>query len=912
MSADSGNKPKYKDTLQLPTTDFPMRAGLVESEPIRLDAWEKAGLYDRIQEKGLAQNRPVFLLHDGPPFANGDAHMGTALNKILKDLILKSKTMAGFRCPYVPGWDCHGLPIEFKVVQENPDLDPAEIRTQSEAMANKFIDVQRGSFRRLGVFGDWNHPYLTMDPAYEADIIRTFADFVDKDLVYRDRKPVLWSYGAKTALAEAEVDYKEKTSPATFVAFAAATGLAAEKGASFVIWTTTPWTLPANSGIALHPRFDYAVGTFTHEDGRSQQLVLAKDLLESFASSTGFELDADAPIEVLKGADLAADATATHPFLEGRTSKLITAEFVTAETGTGAVHIAPGHGQDDYVAGRENGLELYSPVDDDGLFTDESGLPELVGVHVFKANKAIIELLAEKGALLGEEAHRHEYPHCWRSKTPIIFRSVPQFFIKIDAFRAEALAEIGKVKWLPDWAESRITGTVESRPDWCISRQRTWGVPLPVFTSADGEVILDAEVARRVATLVEEKGTNLWFEKDDLWWNEQLGLPEGTERGKDTLDVWIDSGCSHVAVVDRHPELRDHGPADLYLEATDQHRGWFQSSLMVRVATKGEAPYKSVLTHGFVVDTSGRKISKSGKPMNASHFFDQYGADNVRLWVSSVDWTQEVPFSDKLFAQVTETYRRVRNTFRVLLGNLSGFDPAAPAAEPTLVDRWILERLHAVTGECLAAYAEYDFHKVYVVLNQFCSQDLSALYVDLTKDRLYCDASESPRRRASQAAMATVFDSLCRLFAPILAYTADEAWQFAGHEESVHLEDFPEPDPACASGEATAAVEKLLRLRALVQKEVEPLRQAKEIKGNADASVELSVSDEDDAGPILDDPEALAEFLIVAKVSVTRGAAQSKAVVSVSPEEKCPRCWRRVPAVGDHGLCARCDSAISS
>ena len=595
--SDKDGASSYKATLNLPETEFPMRGDLVKREPARLEKWEKSDLYEKIIAKRKGEGAERYILHDGPPFANGDVHMGTALNKVLKDLVLKSKTMAGYECPYIPGWDCHGLPIEFKVVKESRGLEPAEIRRRSEAFAREFIDIQRNSFRRLGVLGDWDNPYLTLSPEYEADIIRVFATLVDKGLVYQSKKPVQWSYGAQTALAEAEVEYEDRKDPAVFVKFPLVTGDLAGKS-SLVIWTTTPWTLPANLGIALHPRFTYVRGEFVHgEDGRTENLVIVKELVDKFTEKTGF-----APVgelEEFKGETLAGDE-AQHPFLD-RTSKVILAEFVTTETGTGAVHIAPGHGSDDYVAGQQNNLGLLSPVDDDGNFTEEVGLDFLVGEHVLEGNFKIIKLLKEKGVLLGKENYKHSYPHCWRSKTPIIFRSVPQFFIRIDELRKTALEEIDNVKWLPHWGRNRIHGTVETRPDWCISRQRTWGVPLPVFYNAEsGLPMIDAETARKVAEVTENGGTNLWFEHDDAWWAEKLGLPAGTTRCKDTLDVWIDSGSSHVAVMDRHPELSC--PADLYLEATDQHRGWFQSSLMLSVAVRDVAPYKAVMTHGFVVD----------------------------------------------------------------------------------------------------------------------------------------------------------------------------------------------------------------------------------------------------------------------------------------------------------------------
>jgi isoleucyl-tRNA synthetase len=907
----------YKDTVLLPKTAFPMKADLVLREPQRLEKWTAENLYQQIQDQ--TKGRPTFILHDGPPFANGDVHMGTALNKVLKDLIVKSKTMAGFHAPFVPGWDCHGLPIEFKVVKSAAGLTPVEVRTRSEAEARKYIDIQRQSFKRLGVFGDWDNPYLTLDPAYEAGILRTFGKAVAKDLVYRMKRPVLWSYGAQTALAEAEVEYKEKTSPAIYVRFKVgqASCLPAS-GASLVIWTTTPWTLPANLAIALHPEFDYITGTFTHEDGRSEFLILAKSRVEAFTAATGFKLDPAATVTAFKGKELAG-AEAQHPFLP-RTSKVLNTLFVTDDTGTGAVHIAPGHGADDYQAGREHGLDILSPVDADGKYTAECGLPDFVGRHVFSCNEGIIEILATNGALLGNEKYVHQYPHCWRSKTPIIFRAVEQFFIKIDAIRAKALEEIDTVTWLPAWGRNRIYGTVESRPDWCISRQRTWGVPLPVFYTAEGDIIMRTDIIGKVADIVEKQGTNLWFEKDDAWWAEAVGLPADSKRGNDTLDVWIDSGCSHVSVLDQHPEL--HCPADLYIEATDQHRGWFQSSLMMSIVARDAAPYKSVITHGFVVDTSGKKISKSdqgagksAKPMTADHYYNKYGGDMVRLWVSSVDYQNEVPFSEELFQQTSESYRRIRNTFRVLLGNLHDekVGQASSLPEYTLIDRWILERLHNLSLECEKAYESYDFRKVFTQVNQFISADLSSLYIDITKDRMYCDAADSPRRRATQSVIREVTETLCLWLAPILAFTADEVWEHLGHTERIHLQKFRLANPKHISEGVATAVEDLLKARAVIQQAIEASRQAKQIGSNLEATVHLTLPDTGFTHPVFSDLPTLREFFILSDLHLTRGGTLA-ATVEVCTHAKCERCWRHLPDVGTHEehptLCGRCAEAL--
>ena len=904
----------YKDTLLLPKTDFPMKADLVKREPERLAKWEAAGLYEQIlaARAGL----PSFVLHDGPPFANGDVHMGTALNKVLKDLIVKSRSMAGFRAPYVPGWDCHGLPIEFKVVKQQQGLAPAEIRRRSAEYASKYVDIQRGQFRRLGVLGDWEKPYLTMAAEYEADVLRAFAGLIDKGLIYRSKKPVYWSTGAQTALAEAEVEYADREDPAIFVEFAALSGPLAGR-AGLVIWTTTPWTLPANVAIALHPRERYGVYA-VQLAGAARTLLVAEKLFEAFCQQTGALPTAEGPAESFLGAELAG-SEAQHPFLQ-RTSKVITAEYVTMDTGTGQVHTAPGHGADDYSAGVQHGLPILSPVDEQGRFTEEVGVPEWEGLLVFDANRKVIERLVELGALLGEQAYQHSYPHCWRSKTPIIFRAVEQWFIRVDAIRADALKAIDGVEWLPLWGRNRMAGTVEARADWCISRQRTWGVPVPVFYLENGEPILDAAVARKVADITASHGTNAWFEQEDSWWVDQLGLPAGATRRLDTLDVWIDSGVSHLAVLRRHPELCF--PADVYIEATDQHRGWFQSSLLTSVALCGEAPYKTVITHGFVVDKDTRKkVSKSAqgtyaKPMDAAHFVDKYGADVVRLWASSVEFTHEVPFSEESFALLTDAYRQFRNVLRILLANLhdlpKGYDSLEGA---TLLDRWLLSRLQAVIETCTDAYHVFDFRKVFQTLNQFCTVDLSALYVDMTKNRLYCERADAPRRRATQVVMARAFDAVCRLLAPILAYTADEAWEFAGHATSVHTAVFPKADPTLRDKAVEAHFEQWLELRSVLAQAMEPARKEKLVGNAQEASVEIEVADEALLAGTVGREEELEEVLLLSHLVIRKGD-RTAAQVRANPDKRCSRCWRHKPSVGrstlHSELCDRCEDVLEN
>jgi isoleucyl-tRNA synthetase len=918
----------YKDTLNLPRTDFPMKANLAAREPEILKTWEETRLYQQIQRS--RQDRELFVLHDGPPFANGDVHMGTALNKILKDFVVKSQTMFGKRAPYVPGWDCHGLPIEFKVVKESRDLSPLEVRKKSEAFARKYIDLQREQFKRLGVFGDWENPYLTMDPRYEAEILRAFAVFVEKNLVYQSLKPVFWSTGAQTALAEAEVEYEERDDSAVYVKFPIVSGELSGKS-SIAIWTTTPWTLPANLAIAVDPKELYVVQEFSR-DGASETLLLAAKRVPQFCASTKFEPLRE-PLDSFPGSKI-DKIKAQHPFLD-RQSIVLTADFVTMDTGTGAVHVAPGHGADDYTLGRANELSILSPVDDHGRFTEEAGLPNLTGKYVFDANVDIVNLLRERGMLLAEQKFHHSYPYCWRSKTPIIFRAVEQFFIRIDDLRDKALNAIKQVKWIPAWGENRISGTVESRPDWVISRQRSWGVPLPVFYSAGGESILDPKVIRKLADLVADRGSNIWFELNDVDLTRELGLPEGTTHRNDTIDVWIDSGVSHKAVCATHPELRD--PADMYLEATDQHRGWFQSSLMTGVALDGRAPYKICVTHGFVVDVDGKKISKSStydKPMDAGHFVGRHGADLVRLWASSINYTDDVPFSEEMFTRLGDAYRRIRNTLRILLGNLYDFsnssssraerseversrniplggprDSSTSLGMTTLIDRWILERLDQVIADCRNAYEAFEFHKVYQTLNQFCTVDLSSLYIDITKDRMYCDAADSPRRRATQAAMHKIFDALCRLLAPMLAFSAEEAWRHSGGEGSIHLQEFPQAQDR--QDGAIAQIAELLKLRGVIGQAIEQARQEKLIGNALEAAVILH---SDTAVTEKIDKTELEEFFILSDLTINR-AKEASASVTKTPYRKCARCWRHRAYVGTSKahpeLCDRCENVVT-
>ncbi|MEM1058934.1 MAG: isoleucine--tRNA ligase [Verrucomicrobiota bacterium] len=918
----------YKDTLNLPATAFPMRASLPKREPLLLAKWQTADLYGRV----LAARREgvPFLLHDGPPFANGDAHIGHLLNKALKDIVLKYKNMTGHYAPYVPGWDCHGLPIEYKVMKElgGKVTDPVEIRRRCAETAEKFIGIQCAQFQRLGVLGQWDRPYVTMRPEYEAEVLRLFADLVEQDMVYEGLRPVLWSTGCRTALAEAEVEYHQKNDPAIYVKFpltpASCAQLGAPEGTALLIWTTTPWTLPANLAVAVAGNLNYHLV----ETERAGVVLHAVDLTATLhAKSDGATQAKEGGLsQFLSGEDLAGIAY-THPFLE-RTGKIYTADFVTAEAGTGLVHIAPGHGADDYQLGLKHdffGHGVYSPVDEAGKYTEDFGPLAVKGKKVFDANEDVIQLLEEKKLLLAREDYLHDYPYCWRSKTPIVYRAVKQWFIKMDAFRADALAAIDTVEWIPSWGRNRIYGAIENRPDWCISRQRSWGIPIPVFYGEGGQSLLNAKTVRAFADLVEKEGTDVWFATGDAEMTQRLGLPGGLRKGRDTLDVWIDSGSSHRAVVAKRPEYapwRDgQNPvqADLYLEGSDQHRGWFNSSLSLAVAGNADrrAPYKAVLTHGFVVNDQGKKYSKSDGAVDLHTLVDEFGADVTRLWVASVEYRGDLPFQirpakhGREIVGVSDTYRAIRNTLRILLGNVDGFDRKAdglPYRELQPLDQYMVWRTWDLIQRCGDAYEKYEFHRVFHDINQFCANDLSALYVDVTKDRLYCDGADWPSSRAVQTVMHETAEALCGLLAPLIPFTAEEAWQVlrSGRlidepdvplEDSVHLQDFPlkvwgayfekqglSPEPAVLE-----RWEKLLKLRGQVNEKLEGLRRDKTIGKSLEARVELSgfdfITPEDRA--------TLEELFIVSQVEITEGVADQPGItVGKARGERCARSWK--------------------
>ncbi|HEV2174774.1 MAG TPA: isoleucine--tRNA ligase, partial [Nitrospira sp.] len=787
----------YKSTLNLPKTDFPMKANLPLREPELLAFWEKERLYERIQEAG--KGRPRYMLHDGPPYANGRIHIGHALNKILKDIIVKSKTMAGFQAPYVPGWDCHGLPIEHQVLKDlgekKKTLDAMAIRKLCREYAEKFYKIQREEFQRLGVLGDWQNPYLTMNHAYEATIVREFGTFVERGGVYKGLKPVLWCTQDQTALAEAEVEYEDHTSPSIYVKFPVAGGSAAVaarfpglklppevSAVSIVIWTTTPWTLPANQAVCLHADIDYAflqVG--------SEVLIVAQKLLDNVAKAC--KLERYEVLAVKKGREGFEGLETQRPLTTGL-SPVLLGDFVTLEQGTGCVHIAPGHGMEDYILVLEHNakaspgerLEILAPVDDTGRFT--AIVKDFAGQHVFKANPGIVEQLQVKGRLLGHGLLAHSYPHCWRCKSPVIFRATEQWFVSMEtnALRRRSLAEIDRVRWIPPWGKDRINGMIANRPDWCLSRQRVWGVPIPGFTcKACKRVLADPIVIEHVAKLVEEQGADIWFQKTAA----EL-MPSTTTcacgskefvKERDILDVWFESGVSYAAVL----KPRTWWPADLYLEGSDQHRGWFHSALLAGVVTDHRAPYEAVLTHGFVLDGQGKKMSKSaGNVVAPQDVIKQSGAEILRLWVSAQDYRDDVRISTEILNHLIEAYRKIRNTCRFLLSNLYDFDPArdhvAYEKLPEL-DRWALMRLEELKGKVRRAYEEFEFHAIYHALNNFCSVDLSAVYLDILKDRLYTFRADSPLRRGSQTVLYEIILAITKLMAPVLSFTAEEIWR---------------------------------------------------------------------------------------------------------------------------------------
>ena len=924
----------YRKTLNLPKTNFPMKASLVQREPQMQKRWNQMDIVGLIRARRAGARK--FILHDGPPYTNGDVHIGTGLNKILKDIVVKFRTMQGYDSPYLPGWDCHGLPIEHRVCQDLGDkvetMSGGEIRARCRRYAEKFIKLQRRQFRSLGVFGRWDEPYLTMDPEYEAGIIEVLADMVASGAVYRKLKPIHWCTETRTALAEAELEYHDVTGPSIWVKFQVTEGVngfyrnLGDPPVFFIIWTTTPWTLPANLAIAVHPRVDYAAVRVDAE-----VWIMARERVErtmQVAGRADYEVIESVPGVVLEGMQY------RHPFIE-RTSPVVLADYVTTEDGTGCVHTAPGHGLEDYETGMAYGLDVLSPVDERGFLTEEAG--PFAGKHIPEVDRDICDHLAATGNLLGKQTLTHSYPHCWRSKKPVIFRSTEQWFIDVDNrdLRGRALAEVERVRWIPGWGQIRITSMLKDRPDWCISRQRFWGVPIPaLYCQECANAVLQENVLRHVAEVFRREGADAWFVKPV----EEL-IPAGTvcprcgsaklRKENDILDVWFESGVSHHSVLETVEDLGY--PADLYLEGSDQHRGWFQSSLLTAVASRGSAPYKTVLTHGFVVDEEGKKMSKSlGNLINAEEAVKTVGADIVRLWISSVDYKENINVSMGIFKRMGESYRKIRNTLRYLLSNLSDFDPARDAVTPgelRELDRWALDAAARLVAAVASAYEEYQFHRVYSLVHGFCVVSMSNFYLDVQKDVLYCEPADSAVRRSAQTVMYHILDGLVRCLAPVLVHTAEEAWEaMPGKrpEESVHLADWPQPIEGALDDALYKRWQRLLAVRSDVTRQIEKLREAKKLATSMEASVVLSGAPSMLAFLRTFGAEELTRLLMVSEMSLAdeppaRGAQgldepDLALRVSTSTHSKCARCWNLRPEVGSieghDDLCARCAAVV--
>ncbi|NQT29038.1 MAG: isoleucine--tRNA ligase [Candidatus Saganbacteria bacterium] len=944
---------EYKKTLNLPKTDFPIRANLKGVEEEFLSKWEKDDVYQKMQDKDEDKDKKHYVLHDGPPYPNGDIHLGHALNKVLKDIVVKYKSMAGFYSPFVPGWDCHGLPIETQLLKEigdkRKDMGITEFREKCKEYALKYVDLQRTEFKRLGIFGEWDKPYLTIDHSYEARVIELFGILAEKGYVYRALKPIHWCPHCETALAEAELEYEDAKSPSIYVKFKVTdpksikvdkkSPMAGYAGpVSFVIWTTTPWTLPANVAIAAHPEYEYVFLKSGEEI-----YIIAEGLLEEFVKR--LEIKDYKIVDKTKGKFLEG-IVCDHPFVD-RKVNLVLDKYVTLEQGTGLVHIAPGHGEEDYKVGLNYKLEIVMPVDSKGHF--DNSVPDFIkGVYYDKSNKLITERMKENGTLLKLEFMKHSYPHCWRCKKPVIFRATEQWFISVDhnKMREKALKAVEHTKWFPAWGENRIRGMIDTRPDWCVSRQRSWGVPIPAFYCKKcGKPEMTGVFNKAICELVREQGTNGWFEKEakDI-------LPAGTKCPKcggaefkketDILDVWLESGASHFAVLEEIENLS--WPADLYLEGSDQHRGWFQSSLLTAIGYKGRAPYNAVLTHGFTIDEKGKKMSKSlGNVISPQDVVKEYGADILRLWVASTDFRNDMAASKNILKQVRDAYLKIRNTCRFLLSNLNDFgieslrlnvaasNPAdsgnrevhsqvsrVPHDKLLEIDKWILLRLHRLIEKLTKAYDEFEFHIVYHKLYDFCVNDLSAYYLDMSKDRLYCGGGDSIERRSAQTAMSEILMTLIRLMAPILSFTAEDILRYTmtndkcqmSNECSVFLLDMPKADKKYLDAKLEEKWEKILSLREEVYKEIEAKRANKEISASLEALVEIGTKGREWVKDILD---LLPMVLIVSQVELVDG---EKIMVKHAKGQKCERCWMWQESVGEdkeHStLCLRCVKVV--
>lgn len=914
----------YRPTIALPQTDFPMRGNLPQNEPKRLAKWEENKLYAQIRE--ARKDAPKFILHDGPPYANGSIHIGHAVNKVLKDIVVRSRTMMGFDAPYVPGWDCHGLPIELKVEEKfkkkkrkKEDISDSEFRSECREYAKGQIDIQREEFKRLGITGDWDNPYVTMDYAFEANTVREIGHFLENGGLYKGAKPVHWCVSCATALAEAEVEYEDHTSHSIYVKFKSGEDLSdidpvLVGDVSVVIWTTTPWTIPANLAVSVGPDIDYValrISSAGENENLTQGeiLILAEGLASNVLKDLGSEAEA---VAHFKGSSL-ENRVFRHPYLD-QNAPILVGNHVTLDAGTGCVHTAPGHGQEDYEVGLRYGLRAYNPVNDQGVF--EPSTPVVEGRHVYQANALMVEHLQNCGALLATDQIRHSYPHCWRCHKPLIFRATPQWFISMEnnQLREKALSAISETAWTPEWGENRIRGMVEQRPDWCVSRQRNWGVPITAIRCACGShAVTTPEIIEGIARQVEQAGADVWFAKDVSEF-----LPEGTacpdcggsefEKETDILDVWFDSGSTHACVLEPRDEL--HSPADLYLEGSDQHRGWFQSSLLESIGTRGVAPFKGVLTHGFVVDKNGNKMSKSrGNVVAPQKVIEQLGADILRLWIASSDYSADIRISDEILKQLAESYRRIRNTIRFLLGNLHGFDAkSVPLEARKPLDQWALARLAEVSARVQKSYATYQFHQIHQEIHNFCSVDLGGFYLDVIKDRLYCDALDSERRMSAQSTLYDIAHALVRLIAPILPITAEEMWEYlpGASDQSIHLQHFNEVVNVTVDD---AAWDTFFAMREQVNTAMDAAKKEKVVGSSIAAQVAIPGLDMAFAEAV---DETYEQLLIVAHAS-----EGDSLVVGEASGVKCPRCWNVAsPADADHAehgeLCPRCYGVVTA
>ncbi|MDD5457795.1 MAG: isoleucine--tRNA ligase [Phycisphaerae bacterium] len=952
MTEQTEGKKNYRDTLNLPTTGFAMKANLVQREPQTRKKWEKANIYGQIREKTKKnEKKRLYTLHDGPPYANGDIHMGHVINKVLKDFVVKYKTMQGFNAPYIPGWDCHGLPIEVKVMAELGEkaktMTKPVIRGLCKTYASKYVKIQSKQFQSLGIFGDFANPYLTLKPQYEKGILEIFAELVGNGLVYKQLKPIHWCPDCVTALADAELEYDDIDSPSIYVNFPVKDdskqklkklGLLSDDAGTvcFMIWTTTPWTLAANLAVAVHPRIDYTAVSY-EKGGKKFTSIVAANRIEAVAKAAGLEEGQYTVSKTVKGAEL-EKLRYEHPFVKKNpTDKdahfVILAEYVSTEDGTGLVHIAPGHGVEDYMAGQQYDLAIYSPVESDGCY-DDTVPAELVGKNVLKVDGEIIETLKKGGLLVAEKKISHSYPHCWRSQTPVIFRATEQWFIGVDkdmtqtnkSLRNMALEQIGKVNWIPSWGEKRIRGMLESRPDWCISRQRTWGLPIPAFVNSNGDALLTKESVLAVAEHIGKKGSDSWFvdsPKEIL--GDNFRLPDGFEwddlqKEENIFDVWFESGCSwHSVAANAGWDV----PVDLYLEGSDQHRGWFQLSLLPALGAIMRVPFKNVLTHGFTVDEKGMKQSKSlGNYVNAMDEIEKYGADILRLWVSSVNYQEDIRCNDELIGRTQDAYRKIRNTLRYLFGNIGDFNPAddsIPYEKMLEIDRWAMQKLQKLIEQVLESYEKFVFHRIFSLIYNFCTVEMSSIYMDVLKDRMYCEGKNSVSRRSGQTAMYRILDSLIRLLAPILAHTAEEAWEAIEHKSedvaSVHLAQMPAVDASIDYKAEESKWDTIMNVRDEVLKALEELRKKQIINSNQEAAV--TVNCPDDTAKIIKDfgVAQFAALCIVSEVKLQGGCDSIKIEADKSSHAKCQRCWNYWPSVGkgeQPDLCERCAKVIAA